>query len=94
MLDTADLPDDVAALKAMLIAAQAREVGTDARIARKDERIERLEKLVAAFKQAAFGRKSEKTDPEQFDLVLEAPGNGYGRDPCRGQGGRSCQEQN
>ncbi|WP_234908562.1 IS66 family transposase, partial [Rhizobium rhizogenes] len=64
MLDAADLPDDIAALKAMLIAAQAREV-------RKDERIERLEKLVAAFKQAAFGRKSEKADPEQFDLALE-----------------------
>ena len=71
MLDTADLPDDVAALKAMLIAAQAREAGKDAQIARKDERIERLEKLVAAFKQAAFGRKSEKTDPDQFDLALE-----------------------
>lgn len=64
MLDAADLPDNIPALKAMLIAAQAREV-------RKDERIERLEKLVAAFKQAAFGRKSEKADPEQFDLALE-----------------------
>ncbi|WP_027684246.1 IS66 family transposase [Rhizobium leguminosarum] len=64
MLDAFDLPDDIAALKAMLIAAQAREV-------RKDERIERLEKLVAAFKQAAFGRKSERADPEQFDLALE-----------------------
>ena len=71
MLDTADLPDDVASLKAMLIAAQAREAGKDAQIARKDERIERLEKLVSAFKQAAFGRKSEKTDPDQFDLALE-----------------------
>lgn len=78
MLDTADLPDDVAALKAMLIAAQVRElakdmaiVNMDEHIARKDERIERLEKLVAAFKQAAFGRKSEKTDPDQFDLALE-----------------------
>ncbi|TAV82183.1 IS66 family transposase [Rhizobium leguminosarum] len=71
MLDAADLPDDVAALKAMLLAAQAREAGKDAQIARKDERIERLEKLVAAFKQAAFGRKSEKTDPCQFDLALE-----------------------
>ena len=71
MLDATDLPDDVAALKAMLIAAQARETGKDAQIARKDERIERLEKLVAAFKQAAFGRKSEKTDPDQFDLALE-----------------------
>ncbi|MGZ2505100.1 hypothetical protein ACVINI_005646 [Rhizobium beringeri] len=64
MLDAANLPNDITALKAMLIAAQAREV-------RKDERIERLEKLVAAFKQAAFGRKSEKADPEQFDLALE-----------------------
>jgi len=64
MLDAADLPDDIAVLKAMLIAAQAREV-------RKDDRIERLEKLVAAFKQAAFGRKSEKADPDQFDLALE-----------------------
>ena len=64
MLDAADLPDDIAALKAMLLAAQAREV-------RKDDRIERLDKLVAAFKQAAFGRKSEKSDPEQFDLALE-----------------------
>ncbi|SCB62064.1 Transposase C of IS166 homeodomain-containing protein [Rhizobium aethiopicum] len=65
-------------LKAMLIAAQAREAAKDVaiaskgeHIARKDERIERLEKLVAAFKQAAFGRKSEKTDPDQFDLALE-----------------------
>ncbi len=64
MLDAVDLPDDIAALKAMLIASQLREV-------RKDDRIEWLEKLVAAFKQAAFGRKSEKVDPEQFDLALE-----------------------
>jgi hypothetical protein len=64
MLDAADLPDDVAALKAMLIAAQLREV-------RKDDQIERLEKLVAAFKRAAFVRKSGKADPEQFDLAFE-----------------------
>lgn len=47
MLDAVDLPDDIAALKAMLVASQARE-------ARKDERIVRLEKLVAAFKQAVL----------------------------------------
>ncbi len=64
MLKAADLPDDIAALKAMLIAAIAREV-------RKDERIERLERLVAAFRQAVFGRRSEKADPDQFDLALE-----------------------
>jgi len=36
-----------------------------------DDRIEQLEKLVATFKQAAFGPKSEKADPGQFDLALE-----------------------
>ena len=55
MLSAADLPNDIDALKAMLVASEARNL-------RKDERIERLEKLVAAFKQAAFGRKSEKSD--------------------------------
>lgn len=64
MLITAELPDDIAALKAMLIASEARNQ-------RKDERIEQLEKLVAAFRQAAFGRKSEKSDPDQFELALE-----------------------
>jgi transposase len=57
MPNTADLLEDIAALKAMLIAA--------------DARIERLEKLVAAFKHAAFGRRSEKNDPDQFELALE-----------------------
>ena len=64
MLDAAELPDDIAALKAMLIAAAVRD-------RRKDERIAQLEKLVAAFKQAAFGRRSEKSDPDQFELALE-----------------------
>ena len=64
MSKTADLLEEIAALKAMLIAA-------DARDKHKDERIERLEKLVAAFKQAVFGRKSEKSDPDQFELALE-----------------------
>lgn len=78
MFDATDLPDDVAGLKVMLIAAQAYQAAKDVAIAskdahidRKDERIERLEKLVAAFKQAAFGRKSEIADPDKFDLALE-----------------------
>jgi len=64
MLIASDLPNDIDALKAMLVASEVRNL-------RKDERIERLEKLVAAFKQAAFGRKSEKSDPDQFELALE-----------------------
>lgn len=64
MPDTADLLGEITALKAMLIASEARNL-------RNDERIERLEKLVAAFKQAAFGRRYEKSDPDQFELALE-----------------------
>ena len=64
MPKAADLLEEIAALKAMLIAA-------DARDKRKDARIARLEKLIAAFRQAIFGRKSEKSDPDQFELALE-----------------------
>ncbi len=55
MPNTADLAEETAALKAMLIAADARDL-------RKDERIERLENLVAALKHEAFGRRPEKCD--------------------------------
>lgn len=64
MPNTADLLEEITALKAMLIASETRNL-------RKDERIERLEKLVAAFKHAAFGRRSEKSNPDQFELALE-----------------------
>lgn len=64
MSETADLLEEIATLKAMLIASEAHNL-------RKDERIERLEKLVAAFRHAAFGRRSEKSDPDQFELALE-----------------------
>lgn len=64
MPDTASLLEEIDALKALLIASEARNQ-------RKDERIERLEKLVAAFRQVACGRRSEKSDPDQFELALE-----------------------
>ncbi|WP_424928841.1 IS66 family transposase [Amaricoccus tamworthensis] len=57
MISTADLPDDVDALKAMIVA--------------QSERNDRLETLVASLRQALFGRRSEKSDPDQFELALE-----------------------
>jgi transposase len=59
-----DLPDDIAALKALLVASEGRNL-------RKQDRIDQLEKLVADFRRALFGARSEKTDPEQFELALE-----------------------
>lgn len=64
MSESADLFEEIATLRACLAASEERSL-------RKDERIARLEKLVAAFRQAAFGRRSEKSDPEQFELALE-----------------------
>ena len=57
MTEANALPDDVDALKA-IIAVMA-------------DRNARLERLVEAFKQAMFGAKSEKLDPDQFELALE-----------------------
>lgn len=64
MLETAGLPDNIAGLKAMLIAAEVRNQ-------RQDERIAQIEKLLAAFSQAALGRRSEKNDSDRFELALE-----------------------
>jgi transposase len=57
MIDLANLPDDVDALKAIIAADRSC--------------IARLEVLVAAFKQAMFGRKSEKLNADQFEFALE-----------------------
>ena len=64
MIATADLPDDIDALKAMIIASEGRNL-------RKQDRIDQLEKLVADFKRALFGARSEKAAPEQYELALE-----------------------
>jgi transposase len=52
-----ELPDDVAALKALLIAERALN--------------QRLERLIAELRRMHFGRRSEKLDPDQMDLGLE-----------------------
>ncbi|MEO1464551.1 MAG: IS66 family transposase [Pseudomonadota bacterium] len=57
MTNLADLPDDIDALKAIIVAM--------------DDRNQRLEKLIEALRHAIFGRKSEKTDPDQYELALE-----------------------
>ena len=64
MSKSADLPNDIEALKALLAASEDRNL-------RKQDRIDQLEKLVADFKRALFGARSEKADPEQFELALE-----------------------
>lgn len=71
MNSASDLPDDIDALKAIILAQQEQAAVHTGVIARKEDRIVRLEKLVADFKRALFGVKSEKVCPEQFELALE-----------------------
>lgn len=67
----ADLPDDIDALKAIIMASQAKMVDQDGIIERKEDRIVRLEKLLADFKRALYDVKSEKGQPDQYHLALE-----------------------
>jgi len=85
MTTPTDLPDDINILKAMILASKTDIATRDARLAdqnariadrdgiieRKEDRIQCLEKLVADFKRALFGARSEKSNPEQYELVLE-----------------------
>ncbi len=64
MLSAADLPNDIDALKAMVLAAGGREE-------RHVMRIAQLEKLLTDVKRALFGHKSEKVCPDQLELALE-----------------------
>ena len=71
MSGAANLPDDIDVLKAIIATSRTTIADQDALIERKEDCIQRLEKLVADFKRALFGARSEKTAPEQYELALE-----------------------
>lgn len=84
MLNTAHLPNDIEALKAMLLArevahaaalaASAAQVAhLSAELATRSAEIEHLKLLLAKLKRMQFGRRSEKLDQqiEQLELKLE-----------------------
>jgi hypothetical protein len=63
--EAAPLPEDVAVLKALLLAERA----TTARLAGHNER---LRAILKELQRALFGRRSEKAaDPDQLQLALE-----------------------
>ncbi|MGO4382540.1 IS66 family transposase [Pseudoduganella sp. RAF53_2] len=87
MLNAADLPNDIAALKALLLASEARAVQSETRAAQSEARvaylaaelstrtaeIEHLKLVLAKLRRMQFGRSSEKLDQqiEQLELKLE-----------------------
>ena len=66
MLDARQLPNDIDALKRLILDQQAR-------LSDRDHEIERLKLLIAKLKRLQFGRSSEKLDRQigQLELVLE-----------------------
>src|SRR5215472_17243054 len=72
------LPDDVAALRVMLLEARAER---DAERAEKEQIVterdklaaqnDRLRHLIRQLQRMQFGRRSEKLDPDQLNLALE-----------------------
>mgnify|MGYP000954219667 CR=1 FL=1 len=63
-----DLPNDVAALRALLLAERAHHASE---LAERDSRLERLMAMLQTLRRAQFGRRSEKFDPAQLALALE-----------------------
>src|SRR4051794_3395812 len=72
------LPNDVAALRTMLVAAWAErdaERAEKARLAAECDQLagqnDRLHHLIRQLQRLQFGRRSEKLDPDQLNLALE-----------------------
>jgi transposase len=67
MLMEADLPDDVEALRTLVL-EQARELDV---LKVFQAEVERLRAIIEALQRHRFGRRSEQLDPDQFELALE-----------------------
>src|ERR1044071_5080586 len=65
------LPNDVTALRAMLVAAWAERDAERAEKARLASQNDRLRHLIRQLQRLRFGRRSEKLDPDQLSLALE-----------------------
>jgi transposase len=73
MINAADLPNDINALKALLLARDEAILGLEAQLNTRAVEIEHLKLTIAKLRRMQFGRKSEKLDHqiEQLELQLE-----------------------
>lgn len=63
-----ELPDDPAALRALILAERARHA---AEIASRDNEVARLAAIIKKLQRGQFGKSSEKLDPDQLQLALD-----------------------
>jgi transposase len=76
MLRLEDLPDDVATLKAIIVASQAE-------LDRLTARAERLDHILRVLRRAQFGRSSERISEDQINLALEDVETGFAREDAK-----------
>lgn len=65
------LPDDIEALKALVLLARTELAEKDAELLRVQDANARLWETLRQLRRAQFGRKSEKLDPDQLSLAME-----------------------
>ena len=78
-----ELPNDVASLKALLLAAHA----DNAQLAARNER---LDHIIKVLRRARFGRSSERIDDDQLNLALEDVEAGFAADDAKAAADRSA----
>jgi transposase len=66
-----DLPNDVGALKALVLHWAEQAAEKDAELTRAQDANTRLWETLRQLRRAQFGRKSEKLDPDQLSLAME-----------------------
>ena len=72
-----DLPDDIAALKAMLLLARAENAALASENLRFKRQNERFAHILRVLRRAHFGRSSEKISDDQLNLALEDVQTGF-----------------
>lgn len=71
MLDEADLPEDIEALRAFALEQSHKLAEVTLAKGEADAEVERLQSIIDAFMRHRFGRRSEQLDSDQFELGLE-----------------------
>lgn len=80
-----DLPDDVAALKAMLLAARAENAALASENLRFKAQNERFAHILRTLRRAHFGRSSEKISDDQLNLALEDVQAGFAAEDAKAE---------
>src|SRR5205807_344676 len=92
------LPDDLDALRALVISLASERDAAIAQCRRVNDENDRLSHLLRQLQRAQFGRRSERLDPDQIELALEDIETAIAEKPCASRqtehvAGQSAQDE-